>query len=488
MTITTKTNANGRISGYYVDGEKVRKDEIDGIINARRDEIIYVDYYDGLEFGTLTGSFIRQLKVVFTNCYDRTVMTQAAADQLGYRIIKKFTGDYFNAYLVEKTEVTDDERNEILSTPLVTLEAMQEAINAEIKLATANNTADLDIEYANGKEAYEKVSQIYGLKTTSASGGRIMWFYYGNRISGKRAAEILAEYGFTIEEYLVACQIANNYFRKVIAPQYKAIYEQAEFLAEKIWGESKPLDDDDDVFNALPAVDELNDVEGFDEELVLPKCELNKEIWFGRTGIEYCFIRSNEELVVYTNGELFKIISFRLQAGWKTDKFFLIGNYLEEKTVSDDEFFEAMKKRGVYMVDEFAEKLAKLQAEKDAAFEALAAAEDKFTRANRELEEFMNDTASKLSAKLQTLKPQGKITIISQSGGRSFKPADFDDVYIDAEFDKFAFNDWRGRSYAGYDTPAQIEAVIKELAAAIERGDKEFQFPDVDSLAKRKVA
>ena len=86
MTITTKENANGRISGYYVDGVKVRKNEIDGIINARRDEVIYVDYYTGQEFKMLTRSFNRQLKVAFT----------------GYSVIRNWTGTYSNAYLVEK--------------------------------------------------------------------------------------------------------------------------------------------------------------------------------------------------------------------------------------------------------------------------------------------------------------------------------------------------------------------------------------------------
>ena len=233
MTITTKTNANGRIIGYYVDGEKVRKNEIDGIINARRDEIIYVDYFVGQEFRMLTSSFIRQLKVVFTN-YDQTVMTQAAADELGYSVIIKWFGDYSNTFLVEKKNDAEVEREEILSTPLVTLEAMQEAINAEIKLATVETATDAPADEDN---------------------------------------------------------------------------------------------DDDNVFDLLPSVDELNDVEGFDVELVLPKCEFKEDIWFSRTGIEYCFIRGDAELVVYTNGELFKIISFRLQAGWKTDKFFLIGNY-----------------------------------------------------------------------------------------------------------------------------------------------------------------
>ena len=101
MTITTKENANGRISAYYVDGVKVRKNEIDGIINNRRDEIIYVDYYTGQEFKMLTRSFNRQLKVVFTG-YSETIMTQAAADELGYNVIRKWTGTYSNACLVEK--------------------------------------------------------------------------------------------------------------------------------------------------------------------------------------------------------------------------------------------------------------------------------------------------------------------------------------------------------------------------------------------------
>ena len=41
---------------------------------------------------------------------------------------------------------------------------------------------------------------------------------------------------------------------------------------------------------------------------------------------------------------------------------------------------------------------------------------------------------------------------------------------------------------ATYDTPAQVEAVIKELAAAVERGDSEFTFPQTAKITTKKVA
>lgn len=38
------------------------------------------------------------------------------------------------------------------------------------------------------------------------------------------------------------------------------------------------------------------------------------------------------------------------------------------------------------------------------------------------------------------------------------------------------------------DTPAQVEAVISELKAAIKRGDTEFTFPTVDELSGTEIS
>lgn len=107
MTITTTTNKAGRISGYYVDGVKTRKADIDFIINSRRDDIIVVDYHVGTEFRALTRSPY-QLKVVLTGM-EYPIMTQAAADELGYKIVKAFSGSYNGTvFVVEKKTDVDE--------------------------------------------------------------------------------------------------------------------------------------------------------------------------------------------------------------------------------------------------------------------------------------------------------------------------------------------------------------------------------------------
>lgn len=139
MTIETKKGANGRISGYYVDGVKVRKNEIDFHISdaAAKGEIIEVDYYVGQEFRAITRSPYKNLKVVFTG-YGETIMTQAAADELGYSVIRKWTGIYFNVYIVEKkATATEADSEEIISTPLVSVDAQDAAIDREIEQASA---------------------------------------------------------------------------------------------------------------------------------------------------------------------------------------------------------------------------------------------------------------------------------------------------------------------------------------------------------------
>lgn len=114
MTITTKENAQGKISGYYVDGQRVRKNEIDGMIYeaARNGEIVYVDYYTGQEFKSLTRSCYPNMKVVFTgDTYGKLLMTESAAGNLGYRVIKRFTSSYHALrYVSEVEEMTDEEK------------------------------------------------------------------------------------------------------------------------------------------------------------------------------------------------------------------------------------------------------------------------------------------------------------------------------------------------------------------------------------------
>ena len=80
------------------------------------------------------------------------------------------------------------------------------------------------------------------------------WF----KTTKDNAAKILANYGLTIDSYLAAKKAWCDRELKKACEQMQ-IDEQARFIREKIFGESKPLDDNS-VWQLIPSVDELNDV------------------------------------------------------------------------------------------------------------------------------------------------------------------------------------------------------------------------------------
>ena len=155
MKITTKENAAGKISGYYVDGSKTRKAEIDTLIYkaACRGEVIEVDYHLGREFKTLTCACYKNAKVVFKGeTYGKLLMTATAAAELGYSVIKRFTGGY-SLDVCEVEEMTDAEKTTAVEMEnpeeyAVTADAQQVAVDAEIALAT-NSDAHTDFEVVN---------------------------------------------------------------------------------------------------------------------------------------------------------------------------------------------------------------------------------------------------------------------------------------------------------------------------------------------------
>ena len=139
MTITTKENASGKTSAYFVDGVKTCKCEIDYIISdaAAKGEIIYIDYYVGTNFRAITRSPYKNLKVVFTG-YSENIMTQAAADELGYSVIRKWAGRYFNAFLVEKKTTPTEAPADVESTAAAEADA-----NVTIELLEGNSDLTL---------------------------------------------------------------------------------------------------------------------------------------------------------------------------------------------------------------------------------------------------------------------------------------------------------------------------------------------------------
>lgn len=124
--------------------------------------------------------------------------------------------------------------------------------------------------------------------------------------------------------------------------------------------------------------------------------------------------------------------------------------------------------------------------------DACEAAEDAdiLVRKNRAaIAKFGQTCAKDLSKKLidNTLIFSPTMKITNQDGGTC--ETNFEQVIIffhDTNLTFYMSTDW---IFLGeYDTPAQVEAVILELKAAIKRGDEEFTFPTVDEVTGTEIS
>lgn len=103
--------------------------------------------------------------------------------------------------------------------------------------------------------------------------------------------------------------------------------------------------------------------------------------------------------------------------------------------------------------------------------------------------EFGQTCAKDLSQKLidDILKLSLPMKVTSQLVG-TFK-TDFRKIrifYYDANQTFYILTNWI--VCGGYETPAQVEAVILKLKAAIKRSDREFTFPTVEDLTNRRTS
>ena len=247
MTITTKENANGRISAYFVDGVKTRKGEIDSLIYdaARAGKIIEVDYYIGEQFKALTRSCYRNLKVVFTRDDELKLMTESAAEVLGYRVIKRFTGAYWglNVCQVELQIITEPDPDDYVVTP----DAQDVATDSEI-----NNAATEEITEADPYDLKPPIC-ITVSQRKYYSYSPVVVKFDGKRVSMKDAVsdirlffrntpfQVKNQHGdtFTISSHIGIMRIAQAY--NVIEHELREAASHLFSLAteERIWEELK---------------------------------------------------------------------------------------------------------------------------------------------------------------------------------------------------------------------------------------------------------
>lgn len=164
----------------------------------------------------------------------------------------------------------------------------------ETKIATNNSTVDTanntgNITGNSDNELTDREKFLAAKEEIKTTAGRYLgdgnfaqaWqrktgFGWRNT-SKKNAALILAGYSLTVEEYLAA---QKQWIDEEVARGAAecAIYYQAQFLRDKINRDCKPVDDNSEVFDLLPSVDELNDV------------DLTKSAYFdGRADLGYIF-------------------------------------------------------------------------------------------------------------------------------------------------------------------------------------------------------
>ena len=130
MTITTKENAQGKVSGYYVDGQCVKKSDIEALIEdaAREGKIIEVDYCTAQAFKAITRTPYNNMKLVLTHSTRGTWMTKTAANELGAKIcIQSGLAWYpnLNIYRVEMPSNTDAQDAAIDAEQLLTKKKKQ---------------------------------------------------------------------------------------------------------------------------------------------------------------------------------------------------------------------------------------------------------------------------------------------------------------------------------------------------------------------------
>lgn len=106
-----------------------------------------------------------------------------------------------------------------------------------------------------------------GIKHVTTKQGRHMWYYFGGRISKIEAAIHLAKLGFTIDEFIAAEKVADEYFWGVEVPRRVAVREQAKFLRDKIKRDSKPSNE------PMPALYPVEDCDEDDELIDTPEVD-----------------------------------------------------------------------------------------------------------------------------------------------------------------------------------------------------------------------
>ena len=161
LIFSTKENADGKITAYYINGEKVRKCDIE-YYACTHSGIIVVDYHLAQNFHALKypGD---QRKVVYTDYYGQTLMSKAAADELGYKIVKNNSLEIFYVEPIQTDNIDDGSNGEEPALIVETKRTKRDSINLKLN-GSRISLRNLEERLSNAANENFSVINQYGKK------------------------------------------------------------------------------------------------------------------------------------------------------------------------------------------------------------------------------------------------------------------------------------------------------------------------------------
>ena len=507
MKITTKnasaTKYNFNIASLYVKSESRFAPASDGTF-SKEYVYWYGDNNDNLETRTTrVNRGCGRITKTVGNPWKR-ISKKAAAEILDKYAI---TLEQFRAYEKGELEIVEiineAEREEILSTPLTTVEAQEVAIEAETENARIAAIAQVE------KKIFKAEVEI---DYTVGNLNDIMKNHYKGEDPDGSWAERTAELGAELAENMNKLAELKNELTALKNENAKTV----EVIAETD-GSEDDTDDQSDVFKYLPAIESLNDVDttqtkdemkaaadqmglmqlnrkiaDLEEQLIdnrLAATAVLDEITNETTLAEQKDIeRRYSKHAAISDALIDERAIYKAAKSTRLSQIAAIKNLMSKNQhtastkeppaldIDDKEFFNA---QAAFVDATIQRDLA--ENELHTAKEKFAAAENAQFDAKQKLQNVANKIVKQLDNLIvKVFIPAKKtMTLITQD----------DNEQIKTDFSQFTITYYEGFRLANhhdycatYDTPAEIRTIFARLQSAIERGDEEFTFPTVDEL------
>lgn len=215
-------------------------------------------------------------------------------------------------------------------------------------VATHETSYDNFMEILHQRGNREKLLALrkdYSITDRLSANNNHMWYVNGKRSGQVKVYNLLETYGLTIAEFLAEDEAYIN--ERIAAGAARiAIEDQANFLKDKIARDAKPCDDNDDVFNLIPAVD------AFDDE----QPTIRDKYWQARAWLNRTISKSKEYWFLFgrrVKKDSVDVAAYLYDYGLTPDKF-----ATEDQKVIDEEQRELAIRWANWQKKWFAEYLA----------------------------------------------------------------------------------------------------------------------------------